>query len=111
MAKNTYLERSRQGLCPGCGGIQDEPNHILCSVCRKRNADRLRTRRALEEENRSLVVRRSIIHEPQMSMKEVMAYAKRRGISYGYAVAELEGRTKLRATFHYSGVTHLGGNV
>lgn len=107
MAKNTYAERQRQGLCPGCGNIRDEPSHILCSVCRKRNADELRRRRALEAENRTLVVKRSITHEPAISMKDIMAYAKNRGISYGYAVAELEGRMKTRTTFHYGGVTHL----
>lgn len=42
-----------------------------------------------------------------MSLSDVVKMAMANGLSYGNMVAILDGRTALRRSFHYSGVTKI----
>lgn len=109
MAINTYEERKKKGLCTMCGGEIDLLGSTMCYACRQKNAKQTawyRQRKALEAEN--IMARRPrAFHDPVHSLDEVGRMANERGISYGQMVAILEGRTTLRTTFHYGGVTKL----
>ena len=47
---------------------------------------------------------------PAYSLSDVVKMATTNGLSYGNMVAVLDGKTALRRSFHYSGVTKITPN-
>ena len=111
MAIDTYKFRKERGLCIRCGKrlSADEKVHITCPSCRALQAKHLKDYRMCKEE-KPVIIHSSTYIPPTYSLSDVVKMAMANGLSYGNMVAVLDGKTALRRTFHYSGVTKITPN-
>ena len=109
MAIDTYKYRKTHGLCMRCGRklTDEEKQFAQCPACRAMLAERTRNYRERLEEAIPVVIHSSTYTPPTYSLSDVVKMAKANDLSYGNMVAVLEGRTALRRTFHYRGVTKI----
>ena len=111
MAINTYKYRKAHGLCVRCGRrlSADEKRYSQCLTCRKSIAEQTRKYKQ-EKDTKPITMHSNKYISPNMSLSDVVKMAMANGLSYGNMVAALEGRTALRKSFHYSGVTKITPN-
>lgn len=111
MAIDTYARRKAKGLCIRCGRqlSADEKRYFQCPTCRALQAERLKDYRMCKEE-KPVVMHSPTYIPPTYSLSDVVKIAMANGLSYGNMVAVLDGRTALRRSFHYSGVTKITPN-
>ena len=108
MAIDTYEYRKAHGLCVRCGRqlSADEKVYVTCPSCRVLQAKHLKDYRMCKEE-KPVVMHSSTYMPPAYSLSDVVKMAMANGLSYGNMVAILDGRTALRTSFHYGGVTKI----
>lgn len=108
MAIDTYEYRKAHGLCVRCGRqlSADEKRYSQCPTCRESIAERTRKYRQ-EKGTKPIIMHSNKYISPNMSLSDVVKMAMANGLSYGNMVAVLDGRTALRRSFHYSGVTKI----
>ena len=108
MAIDTYKWRKAHGLCMRCGRrlADEEKQFAQCPACRVLLAERTKNSR-LRKEEEPVVMHSATYTPPVQSLSDVVKMAMANNLSYGNMVAVLEGRTALRHTFHYRGVTKI----
>ena len=108
MAIDTYKWRKAHGLCLRCGRrlTDEEKQFARCPACRALVAEHKKNSK-LRKEEEPVVMHSATYTPPAHSLSDVVKMAKAHNLSYGNMVAVLEGRTALRRTFHYSGVTKI----
>ena len=108
MAIDTYEYRKTHGLCVRCGRrlSADEKRYFQCPTCRTLIAERTKQYRQ-EKDTKPITIHSSAYIPPTYSLSDVVKMATTNGLSYGNMVAILDGRTALRRSFHYSGVTKI----
>lgn len=111
MAIDTYKFRKERGLCIRCGKrlIGNEKAYVTCLSCRARLTEHTKNYRTNKEEV-PVIMHSPTYIPPTYSLSDVVKMAMANGLSYGNMVAALEGRTALRRSFHYSGVTKITPN-
>ena len=111
MAIDTYKFRKERGLCIRCGKqlTGNEKVYVTCQACRTFMADHTKNYRTNKEEV-PVIMHSPTYIPPENSLSDVVKMAMANGLSYGNMVATLEGRTALRRSFHYSGVTKITPN-
>lgn len=112
MAIDTYSYRKTHGLCTRCGRrlMHEEKPYAQCPICRAAMAERIKNFRIHKEEKQT-IKHSSAYASPAYSLNEVITMTKVNNLSYGNMVAVLEGRTALRKTFHYGGITKITPNT
>lgn len=108
MAIDTYKFRKERGLCIRCGKqlTGNERAYVTCQACRTFMADHTKNYRTNKEEV-PVIMHSPTYIPPENSLSDVVKMAMANGLSYGNMVAVLDGRTALRRSFHYSGVTKI----
>lgn len=108
MAIDTYKFRKERGLCIRCGRelTGNERAYVTCLSCRARLTEHTKNYRTSKEEAPVIMHSNKYI-SPNMSLSDVVKMAMANGLSYGNMVAVLDGRTALRRSFHYGGVTKI----
>ena len=111
MAIDTYEYRKTHGLCVRCGRrlTGNERAYVTCLSCRARLTEHTKNYRTSKEET-PVIMHSSTYIPPTYSLSDVVKMAMTNGLSYGNMVAILDGRTALRTSFHYSGVTKITPN-
>ena len=94
--KEAYRRRVAMGLCVRCGRPVAEIDYVHCKACRELHAKQI-----AEARKRKAIKQPTTLRTTGYSITEIVRMAEERGISYGKMVAILEGRTKLRTTFHF----------
>ena len=111
MAIDTYEYRKTHGLCVRCGRrlSAGEKRYFQCPTCRAFLSEYAKNYRT-NKEAAPVIMHSSTYIPPTYSLSDVVKMAMTNGLSYGNMVAILDGRTALRRSFHYSGVTKITPN-